>query len=490
VLTLAYCRVSTEEQAEEGFSIEGQADKLRAYATLHDLGEITVITDPGVSGKNMLRPGLQQLLAAVEAGHASHIVIWKLDRLCRNLRDLMELRDKFEQHGVILHSVCENLDLSSPAGRWFFSMMGGQAEYYRDALAENVRMGHDRAVKEGRWINRPKTGYDLIDGLLVPNAEATLVIECFRLRAEGHSFRTVEERTGIKYSTVRAIVESRIYRGEVLHRKKWHPGVHDALVSEEEWLAAHRGTAKGVRQSHDPLSGRVVCGLCNRRMVVAQNGKGSVTYKCHHRGQGCAQPSRSNFGLARAAVMGLRLVGHDEGLREAIRRRLAGGGPDAAGPRRTRRAAPAKTLKSLNDERRKLLDLYYAEKISADGFQQEEGRIATAIEAVRQQLALEGHEERLKTDLEVRFEEVARILADLDMESIWAEANERERRVLVENLLEWIKVFPDHLEVKVMGSPQINVLYSEVGLRVPETPLGRKCQAARSSRGDQAIVSS
>ena len=469
MLTLAYCRVSTEEQAEEGFSIEGQTDKLRAYATLHDLGEITVITDPGVSGKNMLRPGLQQLLAAVEAGHASHVIIWKLDRLSRNLRDLMEMRDKFEKHGVNLHSVCENLDLSSPSGRWFFSMMGGQAEYYRDALAENVRMGHDRAVKEGRWINRPKTGYDLIDGLLVPNTEATLVIECFRLRGEGHSYRTIEERTGIKYSTVKTVLDSRIYRGEVLHRKKWHPGIHEALVSEEEWQAAHRGTAKGVRRSHDPLSGRVTCGLCDKRMVVAQNGKGHVTYKCHHRGQGCPQSSRSNQGLARAAVMGLRLVGHDEALREAIRRRLAGGGPDAAtAPRRTRRATPATTLKRLNDERRKLLDLYYAEKISAEGFYQEEARIATAIETARRQSELEGEQERFTTDLEIRFEEVARILADIDIEVIWAEADERERRVLIENLLEWIKVFPDHLEVKVVGSPPINVLYSEVGLKVPE----------------------
>jgi site-specific DNA recombinase len=212
---------------EKGFSIEGQTDKLRAYATLHDLGETTVITDPGISGKNMLLHGLQQLLAVVEAGHASHVVVWKLDRLSRNLRDLMELRDIFEQHGVILHSVCENIDLSSPAGRWFISIMGGQAKYYRDSLAENVRMGHDRTVKEGRWINRPKTGYDLVEGPLVSNADAMVVRECFRLRAEGHSYHTIEEQTGIKFSTVKSILDSRIYRCEDLHRHKWSPGVHE-----------------------------------------------------------------------------------------------------------------------------------------------------------------------------------------------------------------------------------------------------------------------
>ena len=469
MLTLAYCRVSTEEQAEEGWSIEGQTDKLRAYASLHDLGEITVISDPGISGKNLVRPGVQQLLAAVEAGHATHVIVWKLDRLSRSLRDLMEMRDTFDKHGVTLHSVCESLDMSSPAGRWFFSMMGGQAEYYREALSENVSMGLDRAVKEGRWINRPKTGYDLINGLLIPNVDAALVVECFRLRGDRHPYRVIEERTGIKYSTVKSILDSRIYRGEVLRKMTWYPGVHEPLVSEEEWQNAHRGAAKGVRRSSDPLSGRVTCGLCNRKMVVAQNGKGHITYKCRHRGKGCLQSSRSNLGLARAVVVGLRLVGHDEGLRKAIRRRLAGGGPDAAAaPSRTRRAAPAKTLKTLNDERRKLLDLYYAGRISAEGFQQEETRIATAIDAVRQQMALDGHEEQLKSDIEVRFEEVARILAELDMDAVWAEANERERRILVENLVEWMKVFPDHLEVKVVGSPAINVLLSEVGLKVPE----------------------
>ena len=161
----------------------------------------------------------------------------------------MELRDTFDKYGVILHSVCENLDLSSPAGRWFFSMMGGQAEYYREALSENVSMGLDRLVKEGRWPNRPKTGYDMIDRLLVPNVDAPLVIECFRLRGERHGYRVIEERTGIKYSTVKSILDSRIYRGETLARVSGTSGIHDPLVSEEEWQNAHRGTAKGVRQS-------------------------------------------------------------------------------------------------------------------------------------------------------------------------------------------------------------------------------------------------
>ena len=113
-------------------------------------------------------------------------------------------------------------------------MMGGQAEYYREALSENVSMGLDRAVKEGRWINKPKTGYMMIDKLLVPSVDAPLVVECFRLRGEGQPYRVIEERTGIKYSTVKSILDSRIYRGETVRKGKWSQGIHDALVSEEE----------------------------------------------------------------------------------------------------------------------------------------------------------------------------------------------------------------------------------------------------------------
>ena len=261
MLTLAYCRVSTEEQAEDGFSIEGQADKLRTYAELRELGEVVVITDPGLSGKDMKRPGLQQLLSAVEAGHVSHVLIWRLDRLSRNLGDLILLADKFGEYGVALHSVSENLDLSSAAGRMFYNILGTFAQFFREQLSENVKMGNERAIKEGKWINRPKTGYSLIEGELLPNGDAARVREIFRLRAEGLSYRSIEERTGIKYSTVNSILNSRIYLGEILHNGVWSPGVHEAIVTPDEFEAAHRRHTPGRRLAKDILSGKVILSL-------------------------------------------------------------------------------------------------------------------------------------------------------------------------------------------------------------------------------------
>jgi site-specific DNA recombinase len=291
VLTLAYCRVSTEEQAAEGFSIQGQADKLRAYSALRDLGDVTVISDPGLSGKNMDRPGLQQLLTAVQAGHVSHVLVWRLDRLSRSLSDLILLADMMGEHGVALHSLQENLDLSSASGRMFYNILGTFAQFFREQLAENVKMGNERAIKEGKWINRPKTGYQLLDGELLPNDDASRVVEVFHLRAAGKSFREIEAATGILYSTVSAVIKSRIYLGEVLHNAVWSPGIHEAIISEEEWRAANRGFVPGRRRGSDVLSGHVRCGLCGRRMAVDQNGEGRILYRCRHRGMGCKQPA-------------------------------------------------------------------------------------------------------------------------------------------------------------------------------------------------------
>lgn len=319
MLTVAYCRVSTDEQAAEGFSIEGQADKLRAYSELHDLGAVTVVTDPGWSGKNLDRPGLQQVLAMVDAGHVAAVLVWRLDRLSRDLGDLILLADQFGQANVALHSFSEKLDLSSATGRMFYNVLGSFAQFYREQLAENVRMGMAQAMRQGRWCNRPPTGYDLVDGLLVPNDQAVTIRKVFTLRAQGQSQAAVADATGVLHSTVLAILKNRAYLGEIRHKDRWLPGIHEALISEELWAAAHRGRVPGRRRGSDLLSGRVVCGLCGRRMSIESNGQGQSSYRCKHRGRGCDQPGRSNKGLIRAAVLGMRLLGHDEQLRTAIR---------------------------------------------------------------------------------------------------------------------------------------------------------------------------
>lgn len=464
MLTVAYCRVSTEEQAAEGFSIEGQTERLRAYAALHDLGEVVVISDPGKSGKSLERPGLQQLLEMVAAGHVSHVLLWRLDRLSRDLGNLIELADRFGRAGVALHSFTEKIDLSSATGRMFYNILGAFAQFYREQLAENVRMGMQQAARQGKWTNRPKTGYALISGELVPNEDADRVREAFRLRAAGSSYPEIEARTGLKYSTVGAILRSRIYLGEVQLNGEWFPGRHEALITKDVFLAAQRGHIPGRRRGRDPLSGRVLCGMCGRRMAVEQNGEGRVMYRCRHRGQGCHQPRRTNRGLQRAARLALSLLSGDEELREAIRTTLRRDGrTDRRSAGRTA-ARSAVRLGELSERRRKLLELYYAGQISGEGFAEAEQDLLREITAVGEAAERERTARAEQDDLMRRFEEVSAALRDLDLARAWDEATDEERRILVEELVEAVTVFPDHLEVKVAGAPRLNVSLAEVGL--------------------------
>jgi hypothetical protein len=345
----------------------------------------------------------------------------------------------------------------------FYNILGAFAQFYREQLAENVRLGMHQAARQGKWTNRPKFGYDLAGGELVPNANASTVRRIFDLRAQGLSYTRIQELTGVRYSTVRAIAHSRIYLGEVLLNGQWYPGNHEPLVSAKEFAAAHRGAVPWQRRSRHVLAGRVRCGLCGRVATIRYGREGRPLYRCRHRGDGCSQPSRSAVGLGHAVLLGLRLVAEDEELQEAVRRELnraIGSGADEQ--RGGRRRAPA--LEDLAERRRKLLELYYGGRLSAELFAEEEARLSSQIEAVRSEGEEQEAEQARLSDVAAKFEEVARILREMDVDRLWAEATDLERRVLVEELLESVAMYPDHLEVTVSGAPRLNVTLEEVGL--------------------------
>ena len=467
MLTVAYCRVSTTEQAEEGFSIDGQADKLRQYALLHDLGEVTVISDPGLSGKNMARPGLQRLLAMVDAGHVGHVLIWRLDRLSRNLGDLIELADHLGSHDVGLHSFTEKLDLSSATGRMFYNVLGSFAQFYREQLAENVTMGLHQAIRQGRWVNRPPKGYDLDHGVLVANHDADTVRRVFRLRGEAMSNREISEHTGVHQSTVIAIVKNRAYLGEIPFDGGWVPGLHEPLVTVSVFDAAHRGRVSGRRRGKDLMSGRVICGLCRRRMSIEQNGQGQAHYRCRHRGQGCQIPSRSNRGLLRAAGLGLALL-CDQEIREAIRKHLEA-------MRRTdgtaaRRSAPgaAERLTGLRTQRDKLLRLHLNDQISAEQFGEQQAIFTIEIDNLEAEANNTVTEHLRTTELGDHFNQLVELLDRINIADLWNAATDTERRTLLDELLASVTVHPDRLIVHINGAPPLTVTLTEVGLKDSE----------------------
>ena len=117
--------------------------------------------------------------------------------------------------------------------------------------------------------------------------------------------------------------------------------------------------------------------------------------------------------------------------------------------------------------RQRLLDLYYEDKITPDAFEEEERRLTTLIGTL--QTAHDEHAEQAqaRSELAQRFEQVAELLASIDIDTIWNEADEKERRVLVEDLVDAVYIYADHLQVVACGAPPLRVNLDEVGLRPP-----------------------
>ena len=150
-------------------------------------------------------------------------------------------------------------------------------------------------------------------------------------------------------------------------------------------------------------------------------------------------------------------------MQEAIRRELKKAvGSGAGEPLRGRGRTSG--IEDLVERRRKLLELYYADKLSAELFAEEESGLSGQIQAVSREQEDRQVERSRLSDVAAKFEEVAHILREMDVERLWAEATDLERRVLIEELLESVAMYPDHLEVTVSGAPRLNVTLEEVGL--------------------------
>jgi DNA invertase Pin-like site-specific DNA recombinase len=145
-----YVRVSTEEQVREGVSVEAQHAKLDAYALVKDWSGLTVIRDEGYSAKSLKRPGLARLLALVDAGQVDVVMVAKLDRLSRRVRDVYDLVDLFEKRGVALVSLQENLDATTATGRAMIGLLAVMSQLERELIGERTRDALQHLKTQGK----------------------------------------------------------------------------------------------------------------------------------------------------------------------------------------------------------------------------------------------------------------------------------------------------------------------------------------------------
>ncbi len=152
---IIYTRVSTDEQAQEGVSLIAQREACTHLLQALGHKEWTVVEDPGLSGKDNKRPGMQRILAGIGAGEIAGVVVWKFDRLTRSLRDLIDFVALCDKHQVAFRSVCEQVDTSGPMGRMVLHLLGAVAQYVRESIAANVKAAKTHIRIHGGWSGGP-----------------------------------------------------------------------------------------------------------------------------------------------------------------------------------------------------------------------------------------------------------------------------------------------------------------------------------------------
>jgi site-specific DNA recombinase len=221
---VGYLRVS--KQNEKGVSLDSQAEKVRAMACVHD-AEVEIVTDDGETGKHANRPGLQRVLEMVRRGEVELVIVAKLDRLTRSVKDLGELLELFQRRNVSLVSVAEALDTGSAAGRLVMNIMASVSQWERETIAERTAtaLRHKRAHR--RVFNHSPYGYSRNGDELaaVPEEQATIA-RMKSWRASGWTLRRVADElnasgkptksgTGKWHAeTVRGIMESDLHANE------------------------------------------------------------------------------------------------------------------------------------------------------------------------------------------------------------------------------------------------------------------------------------
>lgn len=226
--TVAYVRVSTEEQATAGVSLDAQRARIAAYCAAMDISISNVIEDAGCSAKSLERPGAMRILEGVRAGEIGAVVVLKLDRLTRSVRDLGELLDVFAKQDAALVSVSEHLDTSTAAGRMVVNMLGVVAQWEREAIAERTASALAHKRSQRRVYGPTPFGYRRNgDQLVADDAEQKILARMRRMDHDGASYRAIAadlEARGVRTcsggtkwhaSSVRSVLRSKIAAAQI-----------------------------------------------------------------------------------------------------------------------------------------------------------------------------------------------------------------------------------------------------------------------------------
>jgi site-specific DNA recombinase len=458
--TAVYLRVSTEEQAAEGFSIAAQREKLLAYVNSQGWTLADVYADEGYSAKNTSRPELERLLADMRAGRVDVVLVYRLDRLTRSVLDLYQLLQEFDRHGVRFKSCTEVYDTTTAIGRLFITLVAALAQWERENLAERVKLGMGQMARERKRPGGPAPyGYTIADGKLhVHPREAEVVQYIFRRYLLGFRPRQIADdlnnqgirgKTGSPWSasTISHVLRNPVYygalrwnyaeRGQRLHPpEEWvlmedsHPAIIDPQTfrQAQQMMEKRRGVHPRSASSDFVFAGIVHCARCGSAMsgktarTRKANGKQYVNryYLCKNKQTGaCSAPAIREDLLEQHLTETMRRY-RDE-IQAALR---------ATSPARSSSASSQEQLQKLREKRRRWEEAYSEGVLTLEEFRRKLTALGEA-EATLRKAAAAGESAAVSPDKH------RELLSDFSL--VWNCATPEERKQIASLLVRKIE---------------------------------------------------
>jgi site-specific DNA recombinase len=255
-----YTRISTDEE-NQPTSLASQHERLEAFCKVQEDWRIVARHDDRSTGTKLDRPGLQAALDLARQGRIDQLLVYRIDRISRKVRQLASIADELDGLGVILRSATEPFDTGSPAGRMMLQMLGVFAEFEHATIVDRITAGIERRAKEGRWYSgRPPFGYTLHDGQLAPDPiTAPVVRHIYRLYGEdrlgtiaiAHQLRAEHApgpSAGWGHPAVHRVLTNPTYLGRIRWRDQDFESTHEPLIDQTTF-----DHARAILAEHLPL---------------------------------------------------------------------------------------------------------------------------------------------------------------------------------------------------------------------------------------------
>lgn len=465
-----YTRVSTMEQAEEGYSISEQQDKLKKYCDIKDWKVARVYTDPGFSGSNVNRPSLQQLISDCKNQLFDAVLVYKLDRLSRSQKDTLYLiEDVFNKNGVDFISLSENFDTSTAFGKAMIGILSVFAQLEREQITERMTLGRVGRAKAGKamsWSNCP-FGYTIQKEIYeIDPFRAEIVKRIYRDYLAGISITAIKKNLNEEghvgkdinwsYRTVRQILDNIVYAGYIKYKNEIYPGLHRPIVSLSDYKKVQAELEKRrITQAelHNPrpfrtkymLSGLMRCGYCNSvlqiRTITYKNGKRSHRYHCpsskpHKNSSYKRYDFDCGFKFVRKTEIESLVVDEIKKLPLNIDKVIN----NQENKDVSKEVKAIKTeLQQVQKKQDKLVDLYLLDNINVDELNKKNDELSKQKENLQKRLnSLTDNKKKEKIEDFIKNAKEAKNIDKLDYE---------KQKVIVRNLVSGIKVFNDKVEI-------------------------------------------